>query len=92
MDPVTHVIPPEVIAHLREVAESTPNTQGWFTRQQYEKALGLKAEATRKRLRILLADGKLERRRFSLSDHEAEAMGMLGGAGVIMYKVLGEAA
>lgn len=82
------VIPPEVLEHLKSVASENEDRRGWFLRRHLQEALGLQAEATRRRIRKLMLAGRLERRRFCFTDQEADEMGMLAGCGAVMYRMI----
>lgn len=84
------MIPLDVLEQLRARADEGPNTDGWFTSWQLREELGWGIQKTRHMLRKLMVEGKLEVETFGIPDAVAVKMGLLGGSGVKMYRLIPE--
>lgn len=81
------VIPPEVLAHLRELSDASP-LDGCFTTRNLAEQMDCGISKARRIIRGMVQDGKVRPKRVSVTQEEAWEMGMLGGSGVMCYEWL----
>ena len=82
------VIPADVLEHLRSLSERSA-LEGRFTTRQLAEEMGCGEEKARRLIRPLTKDGKVRRRRVSITDQEADELGYLGGTSIICYEWVG---
>lgn len=86
------VIPQAVIEHLREIARKQTSFAGAFTTKMLCEEMDISDERARDLLRQLMREGRIQRRRISISDDDAWGMGYLGATSVIAYDWVDDAA
>jgi len=80
------VIPPEVVEHLRAIAEKHESFDGYFTTRQLAAEMEISEAKARDMIRTLTRGGKVTRHRLALTDEQAHEMGYLSACGVVVYK------
>ena len=80
------VIPNEVMKYLEELHEEQHDLEGWWRSEDFREETGFGRLKAGRVLREMLREGRVETRRFNLSDAQAKGIGLLGGAGVRFYR------
>lgn len=80
------VIPPEVLAHLEELAHKETSLEGAFTTRMLADEMGCGEAKARRVIRPLLQEGRVRARRVNISDEEAHELGLLGGTSLRCYE------
>ena len=86
-DGVGTLLPPEVVEQLLQLHEEQADLTGWWRTSDLADALGIGMNRTRSVLRDLMRAGRLEARRISLTDEQAQEIGWLGGSSGMFYRL-----
>lgn len=79
-------LPDDVVAQLRSLHEDQVDLTGWFRSEDVADITGWGVGRVRAMLRKRMRAGEIEVRRVGISDQQANAIGLLRGSGVTMYR------